>query len=398
MLIALLLFLSLIPTTNSVKMIDANSLLFLAPHKITKMAPFILEKDPTEDETKVFVLKYTCSETFQKFAHFKLDNVVFCSQNNITGTIIQLNERLQLLKATFEGPKSNDLFINYNLFDELENNLFTFTQGLQLIDHIPVHVLKTQVEINGESNASIARFPIFSLNRIYLSSFENPVITISQTSDLFSQLSFEQGTLYLNFKMKTETQNIFPIYLMVSIVDVTNKIQSEDVYVRIISNSTEEGWVSSVKLPEVIFMFVVLMLLASAVVYCFRRGINRNQNQLMNSINANKAQNNDQNASKIGEKSELLTQSIITWNKRLVELHKKKTGVDTQEDAYLITMPHDRKVRSSNSDRMNEFGKEYSKKNRPFDDLSEIHIDGENDLKSPAGSCGNSSFLEDFNL
>ena len=385
---------------KSIQLAEAKSVLYLVNNKTSKISPFVMVNEKNDKNENAYVLKYKCSSDFEKWTRVETPNTDFCKRKQFIGKIEEINKFLNSIFVSYNGPDTRDLFIAFSCFDKFGNNLFSFTQGLQVIQAIPITIHTNDIQIADGKKGVNQKYPILSVNPFYLISFDKSSLIAVTNSNLQSQLSLQKDTVYLTINYNPETNTTYPDNIEIYLSDAYTGLVSDSLIVTINIEGSHYKLVTEDQFLQYGFLLGISALLLLMIGYCLRqRNNNQDGNNLQASINTHHIITEAQNGSKLNDKSEMLTSSIVAWNRKLLDNLKKKSDLETQESQNLVSMSKKQFKKIQASDQPISFARENSRssKAKPFDDLSEIQTDP-NDLKSPSGSCGNSSFLEDFNL
>lgn len=375
---------------------NVQNYLFISPNILSRITPFILQTDGNESGTDMYTIKPFCSESVRSTVIFPSNYSDFCSDKSFTGQIDKLNNILMSLQLTLISESIVSRSIIFQFFDQNNVALFSSSLSLTIASQIPLTVFTSNIKINSNPKNSNQQLPVLSIDPIYLLSFDKNALLVHTDSLISLNFFFQQNILYIDFNPIYKSQ--IPFSLSLSISDTNTKLVSDLLLFRMVSELPETERTSKPGLiPFVILIIIIALVVGIAIKLIHLRQRNQNLN-LQGSINGKKLANiNTSISNDIQDKTVVLTQSIVTWNKKLLDKHKHKHNNDSQEDTHMNIMSKNKSRTGEPSITPGEFGKEVSRRYKAFDEISEIDIEA-GELKSPSSSLGNSSFLDDFNL
>lgn len=379
---------------SSINPVNVQNLIYLIPGSETRMTPFRLQSDMNDSVNSIYNLLIICSDSVQEGVGFLQNQSNFCQNGHFRGSILEINQFLETLKATIININSKSLKISYKLLNDQGIEIFAIDQHMSVLDKIPISLFTNIAKFESDESKSENKVAILAVDQDYLSSFDRNNLSFLGKNLSNFVFSFQQNILYL--KLSDNQHSLLPNTIEFNIYDAVTKFSSDKISIRIIGASDIFLPISKKNLVFGAVIFAIVLTCLVIIIYCIRQKLKSGANARENINSKNLAMRN--NSSGIsGESPQVLTHSIVTWNKKLIEMHKKKTTLESQEDTNLIILNRDKMKEFDDSNRPEEFARDHSGKHRPFEDISEINTESM-DLKEPASGCGNSSFLEDFNL
>ena len=149
-------------------------------------------------------------------------------------------------------------------------------------------------------------------------------------------------------------------------------------------------WLSYVTNCDDVFVLLLIVCLAigvGAFLFCLMKKFGRKR--MSSDVEGEKGVRSS-------KRHELLTQSIITWNKKVVQKHQHKNVAERADDPNFISMNKNHALGNLSSNKKLENSEEEGEGYQPFEDLSQIDVD--NQPKQSSESKNNSYFLEEFKL
>lgn len=382
--------------------VKVHTLYYLTSNAMTPIVPFQIGTDARDTPSDLLSLHVSCSPDVTESVLFLPQDNSFCKDLVVNGTVQELNSYLSSLKASCSGTSGSTLWITYQLNNTQNDNVFSISQTFSVVSHIPVNLLSTLVKLDVSQSTSAARVAVLTVDQNYQASFGLDSISVSGLEEAGVTFHFEDNIMYM-LPAKDDKSLISQgqTSLKITLTDSSTKLSSDPLKITLIFTNTSSNRSAKFKVLAVVGAF--LSVFGIAALCCIMSWKRQSSGaDLQHSIDAKQLASLPTEAEQSQEKTVVLTESIVSWNKRMLEKHKNKSEQMNNEDTNIVILGRDRARKSEHGfgerhHRREDMVRENSRRYRPFDDISEINIESM-DLKSPVDGGANHSFLEDFNL
>ena len=308
---------------------DKHDEVRLFPNKEIGLTPFTVRAETDRENELDFELQFICSKATNQALTFGSPDSDICTKESYTGTIAEINTYLQNIKVSVTSSSSakGNTYIRYSINYKDGDHKDTrkkFEQHLKITTKIPTDVINDEIFYKHNSETSFS-LKVVEINPAYSENVDNDQLSIvmkENTLPSWVKYSFKNNALYLEGETPSDLDNDINFTFMIQ--DKLTDLKSDEITVGIV-NSEEINNTSSRIL--VLSLFIILSLgMLSAILLVFIRGNKEDkkptmiasvENQQMNAQNDQKDANND-----------VLSDSILQWNKKLINKHKEKSEND----------------------------------------------------------------------
>ena len=360
----------------------------LLPNTDNHITPFQIESTGKNEEKADYRLNITCNQQVIDKAERNSSKGDYCKAGLLTDNLDGINTILASLSIhTQDIEERKEFVIDYALYyiDEAgENQEFSFKQKLFVANQISV-IKDNEIIQYQKGKPNNFELKILTIKQEY---YKNPkdhefVINFNDEKPVWVSYSFIANTLY--FKGETPEDLDEEIEFSFTIYDKQTGLSSESVEIEFAKINHESSTGSSKLMILILFIIfsIVIIFIVVAIYYVAKknkfedRSLRRNNDELPTDGSVN-----------------VLSDSILNWNKQLVEKHKHKMvelteGSDSQMDPDRAPAFSYNKFDESFDD-----VEDRSLKFKVSDKLSEIEHIEEEEKKEDDGN--RSSFLDDF--
>lgn len=396
-----------------------NVILF--PNMQNKLTPFTIRPTSGEDSSALYKLIAECSPSLTGGTDFTPSDSGFCSSKGTEGTVDKLNNLLSSIRLQPNTTSLSDASINYSISPvnaATDGAQTTFSQKVGLTTSIPVAALASRMIFKANDGAS-GQSPIKTLVAEVGSSYllnggsSGLTVTFEQRPD-WLDYSVESGKVYLVANPPFDPSNNRTVYYTVN--DVARGLSSASLSAQLTRGVLTDANPRSKEQTQLYFLillgvFTLIIALFVIVLYAVNKRA-MGHDRLKESIGGQqkRAGAPDNLNHSYDGKSSVLSDSILQWNKRLVEMHKTKGGNQMLNTSH--TKDHESLDKSKvmnyqrfdDSDHAEEHSHDHSN-GAGFEDISEIQQDVETDndqnhlvIREENNQPKHSSFIDEFNL
>jgi hypothetical protein len=377
----------------------------ILPRQMNDIAPFKLKADKNDAGDTVLTLSVECSKDLEKSLSFGSAQAPLCPSYSKIGTLTQINDFLGSIKAT-SSTNLDNVRIKYTVRkpnEDITELTSSVSQTFELANQIPVKMLTPIIKIaSGSSSSELVSHVLSISDEYFVNAGKNLFsLKLEQSYDWLTY-QFKDAELYMTIKT-TKTDEITDTTVTFNVVDNTNGLESTMFNVKfdLFASASKGTSKTDSQLYFLIFLGIfTLVIIVFIFVLYFTNKRMATQENLKESIDGQKRanQNTPTTNQSFDGKTNVLSDSIINWNKKLVARHKDKTNV-------ILDMSHSKEQSSLNapditnnyqrfdeSDRAEEHSREHNAEG--FQDISDIQQD---DISVKSQEIHQrSSFLEDF--
>ena len=308
----------LLQTTLSLHLTSENQKGLLLPKTQNLLNPFNLATDNTSETETDFQLTITCNDNVKAQTTPTSIHGDFCKTVIYTDKIKNLNQLLASLKLTLNesADTSGDFVIKYKLLysahkDDVED--LAVTQTMTVASSVPVVRLNTV--INYEKNSETAfNLKIAEISKGYFRSSSihsfSIVLREGKMPD-WVQYNFDESSLYFSGSTPGDLKEDFEFSFAIS--DKTTGLSSEDLLLGFSSSSQTHGGSNKMLILTLFVVLSVVVIIIILVIYVLSK-----KGKLLKF--GEKKENPDETQKDVN----VLSDSILNWNKKLVEKHRSK--------------------------------------------------------------------------
>ena len=360
----------------------------LLPNTDNHITPFQIESTGKNEEKADYRLNITCNQQVIDKAERNSSKGDYCKAGLLTDNLDGINTILASLTIhTQDIEERKEFVIDYALYyiDEAgENQEFSFKQKLFVANQISV-IKDNEIIQYQKGKPNNFELKILTIKQEYYKNAKDHefVINFNDEKPVWVSYSFIANTLY--FKGETPGNLDEEIEFSFTIYDKQTGLSSESVEIEFAKINHESSTGSSKLMILILFIIfsIVIIFIVVAIYYVAKknkfedRSLKRNNDEMPTDGSVN-----------------VLSDSILNWNKQLVEKHKHKMvelteGSDSQMDPDRAPAFSYNKFDESFDD-----VEDRSLKFKVSDKLSEIEHIEEEEKKEDDGN--RSSFLDDF--
>lgn len=318
-----LFLLSLSKTIFALHLISENPKLLLLPKTDNHVNPFNIHTDNANETSADFQLQITCNDNVITQTTPSSLRGDFCKQVIYTDSIKSLNSLLSSLTLRLgESAEANSSFvINYKLLYSNEGEGkgdLGLVQTMEVADSIPVVRLNTAINYKKKSETAFSLKIAEVSGGYFLSSDKHAFTIILKEGEMPDWLnySFEEGSLYFSGSTPNSLDKDLEFSLAIS--DKITGLSSEDIKVRFTSSNLNQSGGNRV---FILVGFVILSLVVIVVIVILYWIAKKNKLQKF----GDKKVDMEESQRDVN----VLSDSILNWNKKLVEKHRSK-GIDLE--------------------------------------------------------------------
>lgn len=385
----------LIQTISALKVSELQSKILLLPKTSNSIAPFTLVPETDNERSSTFRLKVQCNENLQTLVEFSGSDSNFCTEDGVSGSAANLNTLLQGTFATIinTDTKSKDLAVQYTVYrTDDDSQVISLPQQFTVVTEVPIRMVNKTIYYQPGSSTTFG-LKIMNIQADYLRGAKTNEFTIVPIGGQFPnwmQYQFENGELYFSGRTPTDLNQMLSFTFTVQ--DRQTGLFSEDVEVQI-SGSLDGQPPSGKALVIILFLiFTGIIACVLLIIFVFSKKAAPNGAQLKQSVAAHIQQQQQQHNN--DSTTNVLSDSILQWNKKMVEKHKNRMFSMTDVDEELNRPGRSPGFAYERFDDTFEVTEDDRNPDiRMSDKLSEIHPDDDNKNRD---DNNRSSFLDDL--
>lgn len=400
--ITLCKFWLLFGTTLAAAIADQRDQILVLPNQANQLLPFTIKSDDNDPLDTFFIVDIECPPVNSVVIRDDHGSNI-CPKATKTGPAIEVNNFLAALSYSPSEAISEKFAVKYSFKQISEGQTKSnsiVVQTCQIATEIPIKVYEPDIKLT--TGTGSVEYLILSIGQEYYSK-----TTPSNLSVVFDKRpewidsTFVGADFYVKIQTNTSSPSDQKINLSISDSKSGLKTKSITVNIDFLDLKTKSAAKNDSQYYFLTFLviFAVVIIILIFVIYYANQKVTNREN-LKESIDGQKRSNAmiTTNCQSFEEKSTVLTDSIINWNKQMVEKHKMKcsiifdnSGVKEQSRLNAIDMAQSY-GKFDESDHAEEFAREVNEDN--FQDISEIQQDNSS-VKSQEFNQ-KSSFLEEF--
>jgi hypothetical protein len=377
----------------------------ILPRKSNQITAFQVMVGLGEDPTSQLSVSIECSANASKGLTFKNTDMLICPSSTKKGNAAQINLFLSGIRLSLDAAL-DDLSIQYKITyygQDIPEIKPLIIQNLKLATSIPVEIRGRVLDISKNNLGDEVKFLVASISKEYLVNSNQANLSL-RFEDLLGKSDYEfvGADLYLMIPSR-DLAEVPPKDLNFTIFDKTTGLESDSISLRVISKSPVKPAESKTN-SEIYFLiflgiFSVVIIAFIFIIYFTNKRANNHEN-LKESIDGQKRAN--QNTATTNQsfdgRTNVLSDSIINWNQKMIDGHKKKASVvldmsDSKD--YQSYKSADIKNNYQAFDESGRIDDSLSEHNSVvFQDISEIQQD--NDSVKSHDVHQRSSFFEEF--
>jgi hypothetical protein len=391
----------------SLSLIGSRDEVLLLPKQSNRITPFSIKQDDSSSQKKL-KLSIECSDGSDRTFIFASGSPNICPKTDKTGTADELNSILQTIVVSSTDGSLDRAKITYKLIDAEEASqdvLTTFTQTFKQATSIPIRLLSPAIKASADSSSTELQYLVVSVdNEYFINAVSDSLSAKIENKPSWLDTVFRGPDLYITLKPAKNLSS--DLSLTLRIVDKTTGLESESHIIKIEFLESVKTATSKVdsQLYFLIFLgiFTLVIIIFIFVLYFANKRIATHEN-LKQSIDGQKraANHNTQTTNQSFDgKSNVLSDSIVNWNKKLIARHQQKASMvldvskSREQESINVADRHNTYQQFDDSDRAEEHSRDQQADG--FQDISEIHQD--NTSVKSQDPHQRSSFLEDFKL
>lgn len=320
----------------ALKITNPQASILLLPESKRALAPFALQPESESEHVASYKLKIHCSESASDILLFGDAVGDICAKYEVSDTVNGINALLEKVEVTLaqDAKATDSASVLYTIVNEQdETKTIAFQQALKVATEVPVLVVNEAIYFQPGS-ASAFNVKILSVEDEYLQAEPQPLFSIVITAGLLPdwlQYQFEKGELY--FTGSTPADLGSNLSFSFAVQDKTTGLISHDMEISLAASLN--GQVSSNKALVIVLFLIFTGIIACILllIFMFSRKNAPNGVQLKQSMAAHVAQQQEN----VDSSGNVLSDSILNWNKKLIEKHKERnfstTDVDEEANA-----------------------------------------------------------------
>lgn len=313
-------FVTLLHALKSLKITNTNPNALILPQTDNAIAPFSLELEADADNTTKYDLQVKCADEVKTNLEFTRQHPEFCTKDSYTDTIANLNDMLQgtYVKLVHDNDKPTDLIIIYTIKPETDaQEPLSFTQELLPATIIPINVVNKVIYYQPKSSTAFD-LKVLEIQELYYHNAQTHELSIVLNNNGFPdwiEYKFQGSELYFRGRTPVDLERTFSFIFMIQ--DRQTGLFSESVGVDV-SNSLDKRMGG--KKTLVIVLFLIFTGGIACILLIILVSLKKKQPTQNLQMDVTGPQNQFQNATT----ANVLSDSIVQWNKKLVERHKTK--------------------------------------------------------------------------
>jgi len=381
---------------------DQRDQILILPNQVNQLTPFTIKADNKDPPDTILILDIECP-AIESVAIRDGEGVNVCPKTSKSGSLAEVNKLISALSYSISEAIATKFTVKYSLKQISEGQIITqskFAQTCQIATEIPIKVYEPEIKLT--TGTGSVEYLVLSIDQEYFAKTDPSYLAIVfDKKPEWVDSTFVGADYYV--KIQTNTSSLSDRKLKLFIKDSKSGLKTKSVafgidFLDIDAKSAAKNGSQYYFLAFlVIFGLVIIALIF--VIYFANQKVSCREN-LQESIDGPKRANTmiTTNCQSFEDKSTVLTDSIINWNKQLVERHRTKcpnildnSGVQEKSRLHAIDMVQSY-GRFDESDHAEEFAREVD--HEDFEDISEIHQDSPS-VKSQEFNQ-KSLFLEEF--
>ena len=316
----LLIFL-LTNTITSLSLANAQTGLLILPNTPNPIAPFTLNPETESEKSISYHLEIKCSDNVAKNILFSGPYADLCTDSSKIDTLENFNSNFKETFASLmdRDNKIKDLKISYTIhYTEDNKSPIVFEQELSIATEIPIHRVNKVIYYQPNSSTAFD-LKILEIQDIYFNNAKHNEYTIVLNNNKFPDwlhYDFESNELYFAGKTPYDLED--SLSFSFSIMDRQTGLTSENIVIE--TKSSIEGESTGGKTLVIVLFLIFTGVIASILIIIFisSKKKRKDASNLKNSVNAHNKHFQDNTTN-------VLSDSILQWNKKLVERHRTKT-------------------------------------------------------------------------
>ena len=380
--------------------------LLLLPNQSNRISPFVFRADQGENPSTKLSLRFECSPSLKASFQASSPNQNVCDKPTFEGTLEDVNTFLASLQAQFLPFNSDDATLKYTWSSVNGNGSEVKDQMLQrftVAKEIPIKMQTPIIHVASDSSNRELTNLVLTISDDYAFNAKNENLELRMANrPTWLSYSFKDFGLYMTLR---SNQDLSDTNLNFNIVDRVTGLESEITRLQItfVDSAKKGASKTDSQLYFLIFLglFTLVIIVFIFVLYFANKRIAGHEH-LRQSIDGQKRANAPTittNQSFDG-KANVLSESIINWNKKLIARHQQKASMvlDVSEHKERESFNQKETTEGRNYQRFDDSDRPEEHSRDPqaegFHDISEIHQDSAS-VKSQENHQ-KSSFLEDF--
>lgn len=321
---------------TALKLSNPQSNILLLPQTPSALAPFTLQSENESERSVSYKLQVRCSDSLRSIVSFSNASNDICATGDATDTIENLNQLLQRANATLvqDAKAVKDANVLYTLhYAEDGSKTIAFQQTFAVATEVPVHIINKTIYFQPGSSTAFD-LKVLTVQNEYLRSEPHPQLAMVVTSGHMPEwltAQFENGELYFAGRTPTELQDDYKFSFAVQ--DKTTGLVSNDMEITLAGSLDGQAPNSKALVIVLFLIFTGIVACILLLIFMFSRKNAPNGDTLKHDVAAQVAQQQD----KVDSSANVLSDSILNWNKKLIEKHQTRhfstTDVDEEANA-----------------------------------------------------------------
>lgn len=391
---ALTLLLSII---NAINFENDRREIFVLPNVSVDLAPFTLVGSPLDNFSESLTLKIECTQNLDEYVKMENNLIDFCNGLDFRGKLPDVNAYFSRLAISLVSYPAEAQTITYRLKNSSGSELhsvkqiLTFVRKLNLKNVNDVYEYSHATSGKSEAMSSVDLAP-------FINNFDPKFEVVLESIPVFLQSYFQGNTLY--FKIESDHLIIEITGLKYHILERKTGLKSDELYFKVVTTNSQE-LVQKIdrdrkteQARSGFLRFLFLFIVCGALFYYFcvyRKAVDDQRRTVQTQVQVLPRKQNLQeptpNSFEI--KGDVLSDSVITWNKDLMakKVERKAKGV---EENVLIGEK--------------DLGEDHSEINPNYkkppngSNFGDISVIDRTDMHPKGGVEGHSAFLDGLNI
>lgn len=391
----------------SLTLIGSREEVLLLPKQSNRITPFNIKQEEGASQKKL-KLSVECEGVSESTFVFANNSPNLCPQTTKTGTADELNTYLNSVIVSSTNGSLDRVKINYKLVEadqSAQDGEPKFIQTFEEAKSIPVKLLSSAIKASADSSSAELQYFVISVdNEYFINTVDNSLYAKIEDKPDWLETVFRGPDLYITLKSTKDLSNDMSIDIVIADKTTGLESESQSVKVEFLDSIKKTNSKVDSQLYFLIFLgiFTLVIVIFIFVLYFANKRIATHEN-LKQSIDGQKraAHHNTQTTNQSFDgKSNVLSDSIVNWNKKLIAKHQQKASMvldvskSREQESINVADRHNEYQQFDDSDRAEENSRD--QQGDGFQDISEIHQD--NTSVKSQDPHQRSSFLEDFKL
>lgn len=328
-----LVFLVLLSPVKSLIVQDLRMYDLLLPNVDNLISPFVIKPQNDQENETEYEIRVKCSKFMKEYVEFNSEEGNVCTKETLVGSVNSINDFLSKasVKLSPKAQQGQDLSIDYTFLDTNYKNgkvPQSYVQTFEAPSLIPTTTVNTSIKYQSDSTAAF-NLKILEIDALYYKKSNNSSISIAMNENVLPawiKPTLTDNALYFSGEAPDSISDDFTFRFRLQ--DTLTGLSSDEVDIAVQNAAQSED--PAVK-AIVLMLLAVMSLMAVGFVTCI---LLKTQERGSNGLATKDERNIHLQETKKNSNGNILSDSILEWNKKLVV--KRKERADTCLEALDI--------------------------------------------------------------